>query len=418
MVKKLADDLRVVITGMGATTPLGLNVADTWEGLVNGRSGIDVITLIDASDYPVQIAGEVTGFDPTTRLNRKDARRMPRSAQLTMCAGYEAMEDAGLPIPVEDGDRVGVVLGTAMGGFDEAAKGVETVYTKGFTKLSPFVLAASLPNIAAHYLSYYFGTTGYISTISTACASGCQAMGEAAALIRRGTSDVVITGGVEANICEATLAGFFAMRALSKRNDEPQTASRPFDATRDGLVFGEGATVFIMERLSHARARGATIYAEVLGHSSSSDAFHVAQPDPEGKGAGKAMAWALEDAGLEPKDVDYINAHATATPLGDLAETVAIKRVFKEHAYKVPISATKSMTGHGFSAGGAVEALACVMSVRENIVHPTINLHHPDPECDLDYVPNEARQVEVRYALNNSFGFGGQNACLVLGECE
>ena len=418
MVQKRADDKRIVITGMSAITPLGLNVTESWDGLVNGRSGIDYITAFDTSEYPVKIAGQIPGFDSTARIKAKEARRMARSAQLAVCAGYDAIEDAGLPVPITNSDRAGVVLGTAMGGFDEAAEGVLTLHTKGFKRLSPFVLAASLPNIPAHYLSYYLGTTGYISTISTACASGNQAMGEAAALIRRGDADIVITGGVEANICPSTTSGFFAMRALSARNDDPQTASRPFDATRDGLVFGEGCAIFIMESLSGARARGARIYAEVLGKASSSDSFHVAQPDPEGLGAGKAMAWALQDAGLTPEDIDYINAHATATPLGDAAETVAIKRVFKDHAYKVPISATKSMTGHGFSAGGAMEAMACVMSIRENIVHPTINLHHPDPDCDLDYVPNEARQVEVRYAMNNSFGFGGQNTCLILGECE
>ena len=418
MVQKRADEARVVITGMSAITPLGLNVAETWDGMVNGHSGIGYITSYDTSEYPVKIAAEITGFDATGRIKAKEARRMARSAQLTICAGYDAIEDAGISVPVADGDRVGVVLGTAMGGFDEAAKGILTLHNEGYKKVSPFVLAASLTNIPAHYLSFYLGTTGYISTISTACASGNQAMGEAAALIRRGDADMVITGGVEAVICPATTTGFFAMRALSARNDDPKTASRPFDATRDGLVFGEGCAIFIMESLPTARARGARIHAEVLGYSSSSDSFHVAQPDPEGRGAGKAMAWALRSAGLAPEDIDYINAHATATPLGDTAETVAIKKIFKDHAYKVPISSTKSMTGHGFSGGGAMEAVACIMSIRDNVVHPTINLHNPDPDCDLDYVPNEARQVEVRYTLNNSFGFGGQNACLILGECE
>ena len=413
-----SDDERVVITGIGAVTPLGLNVAESWEGMVNGRSGVDYITGFDTSDLPVKIAALIKQFDPTVRLPAKAARRMARSSQLAIHAGYEAIEDAGLSISAENSDRIGVLIGTAYGGFDEAASGVVTVYTEGYKKLSPFVLAASLPNIPAHYLSYHLETTGYISTIATACAAGNQAIGEAVEVIRQGAADVMITGGVESNICPSVIAGFFAMRALSTMNSNPQTASRPFDATRDGLVLGEGAAIFVLESLATARARGAKVYAEIVGHASSSDSYHVAQPDPDGKGAGKAMIWALENAGLMPEDIDYINAHATGTPLGDVAETMAIKRVFKDHAYKVPISSTKSMVGHGFGAGGAVEAVACVMSIQHNVIHPTINLHEPDPQCDLDYVPNEARAVEVRYALNNSFGFGGQNACLILGRVE
>lgn len=418
MVKQRSDDERVVITGIGAITPLGLNVTDTWKGMVEGRSAIDYITTFDTTDYPVKMAAVARDFDPTVRLKAKEARRMARSSQMATCAGYGAVEDAGLALPFADPDRVAVLLGTAIGGFDAAAEGVLTVYNEGYKKLSPFVLAASLPNICAHYISYYLGTTGYISTVTTACAAGTQAMGEAAELIRRGTADIVLTGGVESMICPSLVAAFFAMRALSTRNDDPKTASRPFDATRDGLVLGEGCAVFVMERLSHAKARNASIYCEVVGQASSSDAYHVAQPDPEGKGAGKAMAWALADAGLVPEDIDYINAHATGTPLGDTAETIAIKRVFKDYAYKVPISSTKSMIGHGFGAGGAIETIACVMSIRDHVIHPTINLHNPDPDCDLDYVPNEAREVEVNYALKNSFGFGGQNACLILARYE
>ncbi len=418
MAKQRSDDQRVVITGIGAITPLGLTVADTWKGMVEGRSAVDYITSFDTTNYPVKIAAVARDFDPTTRIPAKEARRMARSSQMATCAGYDAVEDAGLTLPFSDPDRVGVLLGTAIGGFDAASQGVLTVYNEGYKKLSPFVLAASLPNICAHYISYYLGTTGYISTVTTACAAGTQAMGEAVETIRRGTCDIVLTGGVESMICPPLVAAFYAMRALSTRNEDPKTASRPFDATRDGLVLGEGCAVYVMERLSHAKARGARIYCEVVGQASSSDAYHVAQPDPEGKGAAKAMTWALADAGLIPEDIDYINAHATGTPLGDTAETVAIKRVFKDYAYKVPISATKSMIGHGFGAGGPIEAIACVMSIREQVIHPTINLHHPDPTCDLDYVPNEARRAEVRYALKNSFGFGGQNACLIFARYE
>ena len=343
---------------------------------------------------------------------------MARVSQMSVCAAFEAIDDAGLTLPLAAGDRAGVLLGTGIGGFDEAVKGVNALAEHGYRKVSPFALTASLPNIPAHYVSYYVGSTGYISTVTAACASGALALGEAAEVMRRGAADVIISGGVEAMICAPTVAAFFNLRALSTRNDDPATACRPFDVTRDGLVLGEGCAIFVLERLSMARARGARIYAEILGQASSSDAYHVVQPDPDGNGAAKVMTWALKDAGLVPEDIDYINAHGTSTPLGDVAETLAIKKVFRDYAYRVPISSTKSMIGHSFGAGGAVEALACIMSIRDQVVHPTINLHHPDPKCDLDYVPNECRKVEVKRAMNNSFGFGGQNACLIFGACE
>lgn len=416
MVRERTDEDRVVITGIGALTPLGLSAEESWQGMLRGQAGVDFITAFNHSEYPVHIAAEVKGFDPNSRINPKDARRMARCSQFAIHASFQAVEDAGITLPLVNPDRTAVVLGTAIGGFDEAAKGVITIQEQGYKKLSPFVLAASLPNIPAHYVSYYLGTTGYISSITTACASGAQAIGESAEIIRRGAADVVVTGGVEAMICPALLSAFYAMRALSTRNGDPATACRPFDADRDGLVLGEGCAMFVAERLTHALHRGARIYAEVLGEASCSDAYHVAQPDPEGKGAARVMGWALSDAGLAPSDIDYINAHATGTPLGDTAETVAIKRVFGDCAYGVPISSTKSMIGHGFGAGGAIEAIACIMAIRDGRVHPTINLCTSDPSCDLDYVPNEARKVVVDYAMNNSFGFGGQNACLILGR--
>jgi 3-oxoacyl-[acyl-carrier-protein] synthase II len=415
-----SDEDRVVITGMAAVTPLGLTVEETWQAMVEGKSGVDYITLFDASECPVRIAAEVKGFDPSGYIERKEARRMARSSQFTIVTAAQALEDAGLSTPFKEGmaERVGALLGTSIGGFDEIEEALFTVFTKGFSKVSPFAVAAGLPNMPTFYVCLYFNAQGYTSTISTACSAGTQAIGEAADVIRRGRVDVMITGGVEAMIVLSNIAGFDAMRALSHNNDNPPGASRPFDARRDGLVVGEGCAIFILERLTHARERGAKIYAEMLGQASSSDTYHVAAPDPEGRGAMRTMKWAIEDAGLALDDIDYINAHATATPLGDISETTAIKRLFGQRAYQMPVSATKSMIGHAFGAGGAIEALASVQAINTGIIHPTINYEHPDPECDLDCVPNKARQADVRYVLKNSFGFGGQNACLVLGRYE
>ncbi len=422
MVKDRTDEERVVITGLGAITPLGLNVEDTWQGLIAGRSGVDYITLFDASHLPIRIAAEVKDFDPKDYMDFKLARRIARCSQLIIAAGQQAMLDAALlndDVPTwDDPERVGVLIGSAIGGFDEAERGIHTIRDKGWKRLSPFILAASLPNIPAHHLSYAYGTKGYISTIATACASSSQAIGEATEIIRRGAADIMISGGTEAMICEATMCGFNAMRAMSCHNEEPAKASRPFDKDRDGFVIGEGSGIMILESLAHARARGARIYAEVLGQASSSDSYHVAAPDPAGEGAVRVMRWALEDAGLTADDVDYINAHATATPAGDVAETVAIKKLFGERAYQVPISATKSMIGHSLGAAGVLEGIACLMSIRDNVVHPTINYETPDPECDLDYVPDKAREMPVNIVISNSFGFGGQNACLVFGRFQ
>ncbi|MFQ6014199.1 MAG: beta-ketoacyl-ACP synthase II [Anaerolineae bacterium] len=407
---------QVVITGLGAISPLGLTMEEMWRGLVAGQSGIAPITQFDASAYPTRFAGEVKGFDPASYINFKEVRRMARSSQLAIAAAQEALTDSGLETPLANEHRVGVVVGTAIGGFDMVEKGIRTLWDRGWRRLGPFVVAASLPNMPSHYISRFFEVQGYNSTVVTACASGTQAIGEAADLIRRGMAEVMFTGGVEAMICELTLAGFSAMRGLSTRNDEPERACRPFDKDRDGFVLGEGAGILILESLGHATARGARIYAEVLGHSATSDAYHVAAPDPEGKGAQLAMSGAMQNAGLSPADIDYINAHGTSTPLGDAAETLAIKKVFGKRAYDIPISSTKSMIGHALGGAGALEAIACVLTIRDNLIHPTINYETPDPDCDLDYVPNEARPAQVDVTLSNSFGLGGQNACLVLGR--
>jgi len=406
---------RVVITGLGLMTPLGLTVQETWEGLIAGRSGIGPITLFDATGYPSRIAGELKGFEPQKYVGFKEARRMARSSQVAVATAQEAIADAGFSNGWANPERVGVVVGTAMGGFDMAARQMRVLWQKGWQRVSPFALPASIPNMPAFHISRFFGAQGPTTTVTSACATGTQAVGEGCELIRRGAADLVIAGGVEALIHEVAFAGFAAMRALSTRNDEPERASRPFDANRDGFVFSEGAGILILESLDHARARGARIYAEVLGHASASDAYHIAAPDPTGAGAIRAMRWALEDAGLTPDDVDYINAHGTSTPINDAVETLAIKTLFGEQAYNIPISSTKSMLGHPMGGAGAIEAAVCALTLYHGIIHPTINYETPDPQCDLDYVPNEARRANVQVVLSNSFGLGGQNACLVLG---
>jgi 3-oxoacyl-[acyl-carrier-protein] synthase II len=418
------DHERVVITGMGAITPLGLNVEDTWRGMAEGRSGVDYITQFDASHFPTSFAAEAKNFDPTQYMPRKEARRIARATQFSLAASMQAMADAGLErfaeLALQNGlaQRSGVLLGTSYGGFAAAEYAIRDYHNRGLSRVNPFALAASLPNMVTSHVCLHYNIQGYTNTICTACASGTQAVGEAAEVIRRGKTDLMLAGGVEGVITEVVLAGFTAMRAISTRNDDPAGACRPFDAERDGFVIGEGAAVFVLERLPRALERGARIYAEVLGYSSSADTYHMAQPDPQGKYAQLAMRWSLEDAGVALDEVDYINAHAPGTPLGDAAETVAIKGLFGERAYDIPISSTKSMIGHALGGAGAIEALACIQTIRTGIIHPTINYHTPDPACDLDYVPNVARQSDVRVALSNSFGLGGQNACLVLGRFE
>lgn len=406
---------RVVVTGIGAISPLGLNVNSLWEGLKEGRSGIRRITRFDASQMPCQIAGEVEGFEPENYMDRKEARHLPRSAQFAVAAALEAVADAGLPETMPEPERSGVVMGTAIGGIDSIDEGIQALREKGLRRLNPFTLPAGIPNLSAFVVAHRFQCLGPNSTITTACATGTQAVGEGAEFIRRGSADIVIAGGTEAGIQDYSIGGFCAMRALpTSYNDNPSAASRPFDARREGFIFSEGAAVLVLERLEHALERGAQIYAELAGHASSADAYHVAAPDPEAAGPVRAMRWALEDAGLKPEDIDYINAHGTSTPLNDAGETRAIKKLFGEHAYRLAVSSTKSMLGHAMGASGTLEAIACILALRHCLIPPTINYEYPDPECDLDYTPNQARSVELRAALSNSFGLGGQNACLIL----
>ncbi len=409
---------RVVITGMGAVTPLGHTAAETWDGLVRGQSGVGPITLFDAADLSTRFAGEVKNFNPQRYIPLKEARRMARCSHFAIAAAVQAVEDAGLTYPLTDeaAVRCGVLLGTGMGGFDKAEEGLKEYLQRGLGKVNPFTLPATLPNLSTFHLCVKLNAQGYTNTTATACAAGTMALVEAAEVIKRGRCEVMIAGGVEGAITGTTINGFAVMRALSTRNDEPERACCPFDAARDGFVLGEGGAIFVLERLDHALARRARIYAEVLGGAHSSDTYHIAAPDPEARGAIRAMTWALQEAGVGINEVDYINAHGASTPLGDAAETLAIKVVFGQRAYEVPISSTKSMLGHSFGAAGAIEALACLKSIETGVLHPTINYHTPDPACDLDYVPNQARSAQVNITLSNSFGLGGQNSCLVLGR--
>ncbi len=409
---------RVVVTGVGAITPVGNTAPATWEALVAGRSGVTRVTQFDASPYASQVGAEVKNFDPSVRIPYKEAKRMARCSQLALVAAYEAVEDAGLEMDKFDGARGGVIMGTGVGGMEIYAAMIKhsARSADGRLRSKPLETINGLANMPAFHISNTFGLRGPLNTMVTACAAGTQAIGHAAEEIRRGVADIMLAGGVEAMINDMFYASFEAMRAITTRNDEPERASRPFDAQRDGFVIGEGTAVFLLEGLDHALARGARIYAEVLGWSETADAYHIAQPDPTGRGAALAMRTALADAGLTPADIDYINPHAAGTPLGDAHETTAIKEVFGERAYEIPISSTKSMIGHLFGGAGAAEALACLYTIHTGMIHPTINYEFPDPECDLDYVPNVARQAPVNVTLSNSFGLGGQNACLILGK--
>lgn len=403
---------RSVITGMGAITALGCSTQLLWEGLLAGRSGIGRITQFDPSDFPCQIAGEVTDFDPTDYMLKKTARRMPRSSQFALAATLQAVQDAGLPETMPEPERAAVVFGTAIAGIAQFDEGVQVMRAKGYRRVNPFIMPSGIPNLPAFLISRDFQCLGPNTTITTACATGTQTIGEATELIRSKRADIVIAGGTESVIHDFAIGGFSVMRALpTNYNDRPAEASRPFDADREGFVFSEGSGVLVLENLEHALERGARIYAEVIGHASSGDGYHIAAPDPEAKGPARTMGWALEDAGLTPAEVDYINAHGTSTPLNDATETRAIKMVFGEYAYQIPISSTKSMLGHAMGAAGALEAIACAFTIDHGIIHPTLNYTTPDPDCDLDYVPNQPRQADVKVALSNSFGLGGQK-CL------
>lgn len=408
--------VRVVVTGVGMVSPLGLTVTETWDNFLEGCSGIGPITQFDASEFPVRIAGEVRGFDAGNYMSFKEARRISRGSQLVIAALKMALEDARLEAPLKDGERAGVILGTGAGGLEVVDRELLVLRSQGFNKVSPFAMVGFLPNMPAYHVSLLSGAKGPISTVVAACASGTQAVGDGLDLIRSNKADIILAGGVEGLIHPTALIGFARMGACSTRNDQPERAMRPFDLDRDGTVISEGAAILVLERLEHAQERGATIYAEILGQASSSDAFHIATPDPEAGGAVRAMRWALEDAGIQPDQVDYINAHGTSTPLNDSTETFAIKRVFGERAYSLPVSSSKSLLGHTLGASGAIEAILCVEALQHGIIPPTWNYETPDPACDLDYVPNAPRPAQLEIVLSNSFGMGGQNACLVLGK--
>lgn len=415
LVQESQRDRRVVITGMGALTPLGLSMDETWEGMVTGRSGIRRLSSVDLRDCSAQIGGELVDFDPRDYLGSKEARRMARFSQLAVISAQMALKDAGLSLTEDEKRTAGVIMGTAVGGTvvgTEVAK--KQLDERGFKRVSPFHLITMLPNMAAFHIAESTGFHGRNSTTVTACAAGAQALGDATQVIRSGWAEVMLSGGSEATLGPLVFASFAVMNALSTRNDQPQAACRPFDLDRDGFVMSEGAAVFVLESLDHARRRGARIYAEIAGYAANSDGYHAIAPNPDPSGPVQAIRDALEDAKLEPEAVDLINAHGTSTPLGDVAETKAIKTVFGDRAYQVPVTANKSMLGHGLGAAGAMETLASVLSIRDNLIPPTINLDRPDPECDLDYVPHTARQLRVDVVLKNSFGMGNQNACLVL----
>ena len=409
---------RVVVTGLGVMSPLGESVNEFWDSLISGKSGIGKITLCDTDEFPNDIAGEVTGFDPGQYIDPKEAKRMARFSQMAVAAAAVAIEDSKINISDEDPWRLGVLIGNGNGGFPTTQDNADVLFKRGAMKMSPFFVPMILPNMAAANVSRVFGLKGYTNTVITACAAGNQAIGEAAEVIRRGTADVIVAGGCEAGISRLGLGGFHVIRALSRYKGDPSKASRPFDLERDGFVPGEGAGILILESLDHALNRGADIFAEIVGYGISSDAYHAVQPDETGEGASKAIELALKDAAIGVDEVDYINAHGTSTPLNDASETKAIKKVFNEHSYKVPISSTKSMTGHILGGAGAIEGVASVKTIESNIIHPTINLRNPDENCDLDYVPNTSRATTVNKVLSNNFGFGGQNACVVYSSFE
>lgn len=405
---------RVVVTGLGLITPLGTGIQKTWEGICKGASGIDRITTFDTSEFPVQIAGEVKDFNPEDFIERKEIKKMDVFIQYALSAGSMAIEDAGLKIIEENADRVGVIVGAGIGGIHTIERYHSVLLENGQRRISPFFIPMLITNLAAGQISMRFGARGPNSCVTTACAAGTHAIGDSFKIIQRGDADAMIAGGSESAITPLTIAGFANMKALSSRNDTPQKASRPFDVERDGFVIAEGAGIVVLEELEVALARRAKIYAEVTGYGMTADAYHMTAPDPEGRGVVNCMRVALRDAGIAPEAVNYINAHGTSTPYNDKHETNAIKHVFGEHVHRLAVSSTKSMTGHLLGAAGGVEAAFCALALSEGIIPPTINYEHPDPECDLDYVPNHARHIDLENVISNSFGFGGTNACIVL----
>ncbi len=403
---------RVVVTGLGALSPVGNTVDEFWSSLVQGRSGVGPITKFDATDYPTRIAGEVRNFDPLNFVDKKEARRLDPFLQYAIACSVLAVQDAALDTGKVDGTRFGVLIGSGIGGISTLLDSYRNLLEKGPDRVSPFFIPMMIVNMASGLVSMRFGAKGPNSSVVTACATGNHAIGDSFKIIQRGDADVMIAGGSEAIVVPLTIAGFCSMKAMSTRNEEPEKAMRPFDATRDGFVCGEGAGILVMEALEHALARDARIYAEIIGYGMTGDAHHMTAPDPEGDGAVRAMSAAIRDAGLDASAVGYINAHGTSTPYNDKFETLAIKRVFGEHARRLAVSSTKSMTGHLLGAAGGIEAIASVLALHHGVLPPTINYETPDPDCDLDYVPNQARKQNVEVALSNAFGFGGTNATL------
>ena len=402
----------MVVTGLGLVTPLGNDATTNWENLLAGRSGIGPITCFDATALPVRIAGEVRDFDPAVFIDKKDIKRMDPFTQYAVAAAQMARGDAGVRMDITPAERVGVLVGVGMGGIATIEESLRLFFESGLKKVTPFFIPRLIANMAPGQIAMRLGAKGMNYAATSACASGGHAIGEAYRLVRFGFQDVMFAGGAEAAVTPMGVGGFAVMRALSTRNEEPQRASRPFDKARDGFVIGEGAGMLVLEPLEHAVRRGARIYAEILGYGANADAYHITMPSPEGEGAARCMRLALEDGEIDPLAVDYINAHGTSTPYNDLCETQAIKRVFGEHAARIAVSSTKSMTGHALGAAGAIEAAYVALTLHHGVIPPTINYEHPDPECDLDYVPNHARRAAVRIALSNSFGFGGANVCL------
>ena len=404
---------RVVVTGEGLITPLGTGTEKSWENLLDGRSGIRKITQFDATHFPCQVAGEVPDFEINQFIEIKEQKKMDRFIHFAFAAAKMAVEDSGLKITKDNADRIGVLVGSGIGGLSAIEHYHTILLEKGPKRISPFFIPMLIINLAAGQISIYFGAKGPNSAVATACASGTHSIGDAFKIIKRGEADAMISGGTEAVITPLAVGGFSSMKALSTRNNEPEKASRPFDRDRDGFVMGEGAGIMVLEDMEHALSRGAKIYAEIIGYGMTGDAYNITSPPPEGEGAARCMRASLKDANIHPEEIEYINAHGTSTKYGDELETQAIKSVFGKHAYKFAVSSTKSMTGHLLGAAGGVEGVICALSIFNKIIPPTINLENPDPECDLDYVPNKARAMDINMAMSNSFGFGGTNACII-----